>query len=78
MRHEELTDRQAYILRVIVDFIKTHPYPPSVRDIRTVTGIQSNGHAIYMLTQLERKGYIKRESRIARGITILKLPEKTA
>ncbi|MDI6762228.1 MAG: transcriptional repressor LexA [Thermodesulfobacteriota bacterium] len=70
----ELTARQREIFSFIQAFIKKRGYPPSVREI--------GGHfSIYPravfdhLKALERKGYLKRQHSMSRGLEILVFEE---
>jgi len=68
-----LTKRQQEILDFIRSEIAGHGYPPSFREIGAHFGIKStNGVKVHM-TALEKKGYINRESRLARGIELTPL-----
>ena len=67
-----LTDRQAEILA----FIDSRTPPPSVREMCAHFGITTNAVNCHLLA-LEKKGYIRREHRKARGITLLRLPTET-
>jgi repressor LexA len=66
----ELTERQKEIFNFIKTFIKTRGYPPSVREIGE--HFQIYPRAVFdHLKALERKGYLKRESSMSRGIEVL-------
>jgi repressor LexA len=65
----ELTERQKEIFNFVKTFIKTRGYPPSVREIGE--HFQIYPRAVFdHLKALERKGYLKRESSMSRGIEV--------
>ena len=67
-----LSKRQAEILDYIVRQINLKGYPPSVREIGEAVGLQSSSTVHNHLTQLEQKGYIRRDPTKPRAIMILK------
>lgn len=67
-----LSDRQAEILDYITKQIGLKGYPPSVREIGEAVGLQSSSTVHNHLTQLEQKGYIRRDPTKPRAIMILK------
>lgn len=67
---KRITDKQSNVLQFIILYIRDKGYPPCVREIGDRFGITSravSGH----ITALERKGYIKITSGIARGIRVI-------
>jgi len=65
----ELTERQKEIFNFVKTFIKTRGYPPSIREIGE--HFQIYPRAVFdHLKALERKGYLKRESSMSRGIEV--------
>jgi repressor LexA len=71
---KELSAKQKQILNFITRFIQERDYPPSVRDIAKGCGISSSSVAQYYLDVLERKGYIRRDREVSRGIALVKSP----
>ena len=71
-RAQGLSNRQAEILDYIVKQINLKGYPPSVREIGEAVGLQSSSTVHNHLTQLEQKGYIRRDPTKPRAIMILK------
>ena len=67
----KLSDRQNKMLEFISNFLKEHPYPPSVREIQLGCAISSTSVVDYNLHILRREGYIKRSPDISRGIELL-------
>lgn len=67
-----LTDRQAQVLRFIGVYRDAHGYPPTIREIAKQLGIRSTNGANDHLKALERKGYIRRDSTVSRGIVVLR------
>lgn len=67
-----LSKRQSEILSYIVQQINKKGYPPSVREIGEAVGLQSSSTVHSHLTQLEQKGYIRRDPTKPRAIMVLK------
>ena len=67
----DLTDRQAEILAFITDFIRSNGYGPTIREIGDEHGIRSPNGVVGTLRALERKGLIRRNERISRGISVI-------
>jgi repressor LexA len=66
----ELTSRQGEIFNFVRAFIKERGYPPSVREIGQHFNIYPR--AVFdHLKALEKKGYLKRQSSMSRGLEIL-------
>jgi SOS-response transcriptional repressor LexA len=63
-----LTKRQQEVLNAIVDFIEGHGYPPTVRELGDVVGIGSTNGVSDHLRALERKGHLRIEPYIHRGL----------
>lgn len=70
----EASDRQRDALRVIVEFVRTHGYPPTVREIGEALGISSSASVQSLLSALERKQYVARPVGKVRAITVLRQP----
>ena len=66
-----LTDRQNKMLEYIEAFIEEHGYPPTVRDIQYGCGISSTSVVAYNLDQLRRKGNIRRDAEVSRGLEVV-------
>ena len=62
-------DKKVY--KAIVDYIKSHQYPPTVRELCELTGIASTSTIHKRLKSLVEKGYIEFD-KCARGIRVLK------
>jgi repressor LexA len=71
---ELLTARQRFILDLIRDFIQQRGYPPTVRELVSLTGKKSIAGAQKILAALERKGYIRKNPGRSRGIELLLAP----
>ena len=67
-----LSKRQTAILDYIIKQINLKGYPPSVREIGEAVGLQSSSTVHSHLTQLEQKGYIRRDPTKPRAIMVLK------
>ena len=70
----ELTTRQREIFDFIQAFIKERGYPPSVREIGGHFSIYPRA-AFDHLRALEKKGYLKRQSSMSRGLEVLVFEE---
>ena len=71
MAKEDLSARQKQILSFISGFDEEHSYPPTIRDIQYACSISSTSVVDYNLKILERKGYIRRDREVSRGIEVL-------
>ena len=69
--NKELSPRRVRILEFIGQFLEEYGMPPTVRDIQRGCEISSTSVVDYNLRILERDGYLKRRSEIARGIELL-------
>ena len=67
---EPLTPRQAKILQLVTDAIKTNGYPPTRAEICRVMGFSSPNAAEKHLRVLERKGAIEMLAGASRGIRL--------
>ncbi len=66
----ELTDRQKAIFNFVKTFIRERGYPPTVREIGEHFDIYPR--AVFdHLKALEKKGYLRRESSMSRGLEVL-------
>ena len=66
-----ISRRQEQILDYIKAETETQGYPPSVREIGRAVGLKSTSTVHGHLAQLERKGYIRRDSSKPRAIEVL-------
>lgn len=67
---KRLTNKQKEILEFLISYVKEHGYPPSFREIGNHFGFMwtaSKGH----LKSLEKKGFVRINPSISRGIEIL-------
>ena len=67
-----LTERQRIVLQAIIDAIQEHGFPPAVRDLCRLAGLASSSSVANQLSNLEKLGYIRRPSNLARGIEVLR------
>ena len=70
-KREELSKRQKEILRFILSEVRKKGYPPSVREIGKAVGLSSSSTVHAHLSNLEKKGYLKRGQALPRAIEIL-------
>ena len=68
---KSLRPRQKRILEYIERFLDENGIPPTVRDIQKGCDISSTSVVDYNLRLMERDGYLKRRSEVARGIELL-------
>lgn len=66
----KITKRQKEFLEAIYSSIETEGYPPTFEDLKNKFNISSNQAIIDHLKCLEKKGFIKRDEKSARGINI--------
>ncbi len=66
-----ISQRQQQILNFIKQETEAQGYPPSVREICRAVGLKSTSTVHGHLSQLERKGYIRRDSSKPRAIEVL-------
>lgn len=67
-----ITPRQKEILRLIINSIEMHGYPPTIVEMMNAGGYRSHRGITNHLDQLELKGFIQREPFSGRGISVLK------
>lgn len=70
-KSKAMSSRQEQILDYIKAETETQGYPPSVREIGRAVGLKSTSTVHGHLAQLERKGYIRRDSSKPRAIEVL-------
>ena len=66
-----ITKRQQMILDFISQEVEKRGYPPSVREIGQAVGLASTASVHNQLTQLEKKGFIRKDKSTTRGLVIL-------
>jgi repressor LexA len=71
-RRKGLSERHKKILEVLENFQINVGYPPSIREICDQANISSTSVVNYYLEQLKEMGHIERESRVSRGIRLIK------
>ena len=67
----DLTAKQARVLDFIGQWIHEQGYPPTFQDLAQELHLTEKNARDYVLI-LERKGYLRRQPNVARGITLLK------
>ena len=68
---ETLTKRQNEILTYIKEYIVSHGYPPTIREIGKAMGVNSPATIHAHLNNLEKKGAIKKDDSKNRAIELL-------
>ena len=68
---DSLSDKQRQILACINEAITRTGYPPSLREIGDLVGLSSISSVSHQLTQLELRGFIRRDPNLNRAIEIL-------
>lgn len=66
-----LSDKQREILAFLHETITRVGYPPSMREICDAVGLASSSSVSHQLTQLELRGFIRRDPNLNRAIEIL-------
>jgi repressor LexA len=66
-----LSTRQTQILDFVHHYVSEHSYPPTVREIGDGVGISSTSVVDYNLRVLAKRGYLRRDPSISRGIEML-------
>lgn len=64
----ELTDKQRAVLEYIEGQLSTNGHPPTIREIGLKFGIRSTNGVRTHLTALIKKGYLRKERNISRGL----------
>lgn len=67
---EDLSARQQRILEFLRDWVDSHGYPPSVREIGEAVGLVSPSSVAYQLKELEKKGYLRRDPNRPRAVDV--------
>ena len=68
---ENLTPKQRQVLNFILDRLRTVGYPPTIREIAEHFGFSSTGSPRVHLKALAKKGYLRLNPQISRGIEVL-------
>ena len=71
----DLTEKQARVLARITQWIRDRGYPPTFQELAQELRLTEKNARDYVLI-LERKGYLRRQPNVARGITLLQQPTK--
>lgn len=66
-----LTARQRLILECITRTVEDRGFPPTMREIGEAVGLSSTSSVTHQLSQLEKLGYLKRDSRNARAMELV-------
>lgn len=71
-----LTERQARVLRCIIEHLQCNQFSPSIREIGDSVGISSTNGVAFHLKALRRKGYIDTVTKgKARAFRVLRDPQ---
>ena len=68
---EKLTIKQERVLTALKKYMASHGYPPAIRDLCKITGLNSSATVHVHLDHLEEKGYIKRVREKNRSLELL-------
>ncbi len=71
MAERKLSARQASILEYIAEHIDQKGYPPTIREIGEECNISSTSVVNYNLNKLEREGYLVRDRKVSRGLSLV-------
>ncbi|MFR9779021.1 transcriptional repressor LexA [Micromonospora sp. MS34] len=66
----DISAKQQRILTVIREWIQQHGYPPTVREIGAVVGLNSPSSVAHHLKALERRGLLRRDANAPRAVDI--------
>ena len=66
-----LTRKQKESYQCILNYMKEHGYPPTVREFGELIGVKSTSSAFSRIKQLEQNGYFRRIPASPRAIEIL-------
>ncbi|MFH1334898.1 MAG: transcriptional repressor LexA [Candidatus Zixiibacteriota bacterium] len=69
---KELTKRQKDVLDFIREMVESRGLPPTIREIGEKFKITSTNGVRAILSALDRKGYIRRQPLVSRGIELVK------
>ena len=69
-----ITESQRKTLLALRSFIASHKYPPTMSELGERLGVAA-ASAHQLVRQLERKGYVTREARKARSLSVVRNPE---
>jgi repressor LexA len=65
-----ITDKHIKVLEFVNAYQNEHGRPPSIREIGEKVKISSTSVVNYYLLQLEKMGYLERDSRVSRGMRL--------
>jgi len=65
-----ITEKHIKVLEFVNDYQTKYGRPPSIREIGEKVKISSTSVVNYYLEQLEKKGYIERDTRVSRGMRL--------
>lgn len=68
---EKLTNKQEYVLTELKKYIANRGYPPTVRELCSLTNLSSSATIQVHLDKLQEKGYIKKAKEKNRTIELL-------
>jgi repressor LexA len=71
-----LSTRQSQILDFVRHYVREHSYPPTVREIGDGVEISSTSVVDYNLRVLAKRGLLRRDPDISRGIEVLEDPSE--
>lgn len=70
---EPLESLERDVLDYLIDYVRTHTYQPSVREICAEFGIKSTKTVSELLQSLAEKGWVERDPSRSRGVRLLTL-----
>jgi len=71
-----LTQQQKRVLEFIFEFLHANSYPPTVKEIQDGLSVPNPGTVHKTVLALEKKGYLEKTKRVARGIRLTELGEE--
>ena len=68
-QRKPITKRQKEVLNFVIRFMAKNGYPPALKEIAGFLGTKNISTAQYFIKELEDKGYLKKKTSAARGIS---------
>lgn len=67
----KLPVRQQRVISFLEEYLESHEYPPTLREIGRAIGVKSTSLISYYLDQLEERGYLVRQRSVSRGLRLV-------
>ena len=70
VKKKQMTRRESELLNLVVKFIDSQGFPPSLRELSDIVEANSTNYIRILLAKLEEKGYVKRRKNRARSLQV--------